>query len=105
MKHFCEYLGTLLHLVGMLLFVGGHIWFGFLTAMTERRHDREGARFLAAQLPLMATVFGIGVLLLAHFLTIPTILLNDILSSSIMNGRRITSISINSCRSGTNAFA
>ncbi len=64
MQHFLEYLATLLHLVGMLLLVGGHIWFGFLTALTERRQDRDGARFLAAQLPFMATVFGVGVLLL-----------------------------------------
>src|SRR6266705_3035686 len=64
MQHFLEYLSTLLHLVGMLLFVGGHIWFGFLTAMTERQQDRDGARFLATQVPLMATIFGVGVLLL-----------------------------------------
>ena len=64
MQHFLEYLGTLLHLVGMLLLVGGHIWFGFLTALTERRQDRDGAQFLATQLPLMATAFGVGVLLL-----------------------------------------
>lgn len=64
MKNFLEYLGTLLHLVGMLLFVGGHIWFGFLTALTERQQDRDGARFLATHLPFMATVFGVGVLLL-----------------------------------------
>lgn len=64
MKHVLEYGATLLHLVGMLLLVGGHIWFGFLTAMTERDNDREGAQFLARRLPLMANVFGIGVLLL-----------------------------------------
>jgi thiosulfate reductase cytochrome b subunit len=64
MKHVLEYCGTLLHLVGMFLLVGGHIWFGFLTAMTERYKDREGARFLARHLPLMANVFGIGILLL-----------------------------------------
>ncbi|MDZ7379129.1 MAG: hypothetical protein ONB06_07245 [candidate division KSB1 bacterium] len=64
MKHFLEYVGTLCHLVGMLLLVGGHIWFGFLTAMTERRRDHDGARFLATQLPLIATLFGVGVLLL-----------------------------------------
>jgi len=64
MQHFLEYLGTLLHLVGMLLLVGGHIWFGFLTALAERQQDRDGARFLATQLPLMATAFGVGVLLL-----------------------------------------
>ena len=64
MKHVLEYCGTLLHLVGILLLVGGHIWFGFLTAMTERYKDQEGARFLARHLPLMANMFGIGVLLL-----------------------------------------
>ena len=47
MKPVLEYCGTLLHLVGILLLVGGHIWFGFLTAMTERRQDHEGAQFLA----------------------------------------------------------
>ena len=64
MKHVLEYCGTLLHLVGILFLVGGHIWFGFLTAMTERYNDRDGARFLARHLPLMANMFGIGVLLL-----------------------------------------
>jgi len=63
MKQVLEYVGTLLHLVGILLFVGGHIWFGFFTAMTERRKDREGAQFLALHLPFMANVFGVGVLL------------------------------------------
>src|SRR2546426_6869471 len=64
MKHVLEYCGTLFHLIGILLLVGGHIWLGFLTAMTERYNDREGARFLARHLPLMANMFGIGVLLL-----------------------------------------
>src|SRR5215831_12853309 len=64
MKHVLEFCGTLFHLVGILLLVGGHIWFGFLTAMTERRQDHDGARFLARHLPLMANMFGIGVLLL-----------------------------------------
>jgi hypothetical protein len=32
--------------------------------MTERRQDYDGARFLARHLPLMANMFGIGVLLL-----------------------------------------
>src|SRR5262252_2293529 len=64
MKHVLEYCGTLFHLVGILLLVGGHIWLGFLMAMTERYNDREGARFLARHLPLMANMFGTGVLLL-----------------------------------------
>jgi len=64
MKHVLEYCGTLFHLVGILFLVGGHIWFGFLTAMTERHQDHDGARFLARHLPLMANMFGLGVLLL-----------------------------------------
>lgn len=64
MKHVLEYVGTLLHLIGMLLFVGGHLWLAFLMASAERRQDRHGARFLAANLPLMANIFGIGVALL-----------------------------------------
>ena len=64
MKPFLEYLSTLLHLLGMVLLVGGHIWFGFLSAFAERRRDREGRRFLTTTLPLMANIFGVGVLLL-----------------------------------------
>jgi uncharacterized membrane protein len=64
MKQALEYVGTLLHILGIVLFVGGHVWFGLLVAGAERRHDRQGVRFLAASLPLMANVFGIGVVLL-----------------------------------------
>ena len=64
MKQVLEYVGTLLHMVGILLLVGGHIWFGFFTAMTDRCKDREGAQFLALHLPFMSNVFGVGVLLL-----------------------------------------
>ena len=63
-KHVLEYLTTLLHLLGMLLFVGGHIWFGLLTALAERRRDPEGERFLGVALPWLANGFGVGVLLL-----------------------------------------
>ena len=64
MKQFLEYLGTLLHILGIVLFAGGHVWFGLLSALAERRRDQEGVRFLAASLPLLANVFGAGVLLL-----------------------------------------
>jgi hypothetical protein len=64
MKPFLEYLGTLLHILGIVLLVGGHVWFGLLSALAERRHDREGVRFLVTALPLMANIFGAGVLLL-----------------------------------------
>jgi hypothetical protein len=64
MQSFLEYLSTLLHIVGIVLLAGGHVWFGWCTALAERRRDRDGVRFLASMLPLMANVFGIGVLLL-----------------------------------------
>ena len=64
MKPFLEYLSTLLHIVGIVLFAGGHVWFGWFAALAERRRDRDGVRFLASTLPLMANVFGVGVLLL-----------------------------------------
>jgi uncharacterized membrane protein len=64
MKPFLEYLGTLLHILGIVLFVGGHVWFGLLSALAERRRDRAGVRFLVTALPLMANVFGAAVLLL-----------------------------------------
>jgi hypothetical protein len=64
MKQVLEYFGTLLHLIGMLVFVGGHIWFGILTALAEREPQPAGERFLAAALPVLANGFGLGVLLL-----------------------------------------
>lgn len=64
MAHFLEYLATLLHLLGIVLLVGGHVWFALFTARTERYHDEAGQRFLAACLPLLANVFGASVLLL-----------------------------------------
>jgi uncharacterized membrane protein len=64
MKVVLEYLSTLLHLLGMLLLVGGHLWFAFFSAFAERTRDREGEGFLARFLPVMANMFGSGVLLL-----------------------------------------
>lgn len=64
MKHVLEYVGTLVHLLGMLLFVGGHIWFGLCTARAEQQQQRDGERFLTATLPVFVSGFGIGILLL-----------------------------------------
>jgi uncharacterized membrane protein len=64
MKHVLDYFSTFLHLIGMLVFVGGHIWFGILTALAERETQPAGERFLAAALPVLANGFGFGVLLL-----------------------------------------
>lgn len=64
MKHVLDYFSTLLHLMGMLVFVGGHIWFGILATLAEREPQPAGERFLAAALPVWANGFGLGVLLL-----------------------------------------
>jgi hypothetical protein len=64
MSQFWEYFSTLLHLIGMLLFAGGHIWFALFSALVERQQNPEGERFLATMFPLIANGFGAGVLLL-----------------------------------------
>ncbi len=64
MTQVLDYLSTLLHLIGMLVFVGGHIWFGVLSAVAEREPQPSGERFLALALPVLANGFGLGVLLL-----------------------------------------
>ncbi len=64
MTHVLEYLSTLFHILGLVLLVGGHVWFGLFSAWADRRRDRDGVRFLMAALPLMANGFGVGVLLL-----------------------------------------
>lgn len=64
MQHVLDYFSTLLHLIGMLVFVGGHIWFGILAALAERDPQPAGERFIAAALPILANGFGLGVLLL-----------------------------------------
>jgi uncharacterized membrane protein len=64
MSHFLEYFASLVHILGMILFVGGHIWFSVFLAMAERRQEQGDIRFLVASLPLLATGFGVGVLLL-----------------------------------------
>lgn len=64
MAHILEFLTSLLHLLGILLLVGGHLWFACLCVFVERNRDREGDRFLVRFLPVMAAMFGLGVLLL-----------------------------------------
>jgi hypothetical protein len=64
MKPVLDYLSTFLHLIGMLLLAGGHIWFGVFTAMAERHQRRMDEQVLAAHLPVLANGFGVGILLL-----------------------------------------
>lgn len=64
MKPFLDYFTTFLHLLGMLIFVGGHIWFGLLSAIAERYQSVDSGRTLAWYLPILSNGFGAGVLLL-----------------------------------------
>jgi uncharacterized membrane protein len=64
MTHVLDYLSTLLHVLGMLLFVGGHIWFGILCRRAERQSRRSSEGFLELVLPVVANGLGVGVLLL-----------------------------------------
>jgi hypothetical protein len=64
MRLFVEYLSTLLHLVGLLLLAGGHLWLAVCSAKAEQSSFDYGQRFLLELLPTVSTLFGVGVLLL-----------------------------------------
>jgi uncharacterized membrane protein len=64
MKLFVEYFSTLLHLIGLLIFVGGHLWLAIGSVKAEQSPFDYGQRFLLELLPTVSTLFGIGVLLL-----------------------------------------
>jgi uncharacterized protein YqhQ len=64
MRLFVEYFSTLMHLLGLLMLAGGHLWLALSSAMADRARGDYGHRFLIEFLPTLATVFGVGVLLL-----------------------------------------
>ena len=64
MRLFVEYLSTLLHLIGMLLLAGGHLWLAVCSMKAEQSSFDFGQRFLLELLPNISTLFGAGVLLL-----------------------------------------
>lgn len=64
MKLFIEYFATLLHLMGLLLLAGGHLWLAVCSLKAERSSFDYGQRFLLELLPTFSTLFGVGVLLL-----------------------------------------
>jgi uncharacterized membrane protein len=61
---FIEFLATLLHLIGILLLAGGHLWLAVATVKAEQSTFDHGQRFLLELLPTLSTLFGVGVLLL-----------------------------------------
>jgi uncharacterized protein YqhQ len=64
MRLFVEYFSTLLHLIGLLLLAGGHLWLAISSVKAERSSVDYGQRFLLELLPTISTFFGVGVLLL-----------------------------------------
>ena len=64
MKLFVEYWSTLLHLIGLLLLAGGHLWLAVCSMKAEQSPFDYGQRFLLELLPTISTLFGVGVLLL-----------------------------------------
>ena len=64
MTLFVEYWSTLLHLIGLLLLAGGHLWLAVCSLKAEQSSFDYGQRFLLELLPTISTLFGVGVLLL-----------------------------------------
>ena len=64
MRLFVEYFSTLLHLIGLLILAGGHLWWAVGTVKAEQSPFDYGQHFLLELLPTMSTLFGIGALLL-----------------------------------------
>ena len=64
MRLFIEYFSTLLHLIGLLVLAGGHLWWAVGSVKAEKSPFDYGQRFLLELLPTMSTLFGIGILLL-----------------------------------------
>ena len=64
MRLFVEYFATLLHLIGLLLLAGGHLWLAVCSVKAEQSSFDYGQRFLLELLPTLSTLFGVGVLLL-----------------------------------------
>lgn len=64
MRLFVEYFSTLLHLIGLLIVAGGHLWWAVGSVKAEQSRFDYGQRFLLELLPTVSTLFGIGVILL-----------------------------------------
>lgn len=64
MRLFVEYFSTLIHIIGLLMLAGGHLWFAVCSVKAEQSRFDDGHRFLIESLPTFSTLFGTGVLLL-----------------------------------------
>jgi hypothetical protein len=64
MRLFIEYFSTLMHLIGLLLLAGGHLWLALCSVKADQSPFDYGQRFLIELLPTISMLFGAGVLLL-----------------------------------------
>jgi len=64
MRLFVEYLSTLIHILGLLMLAGGHLWLTLCAGKARRSRFEHGQRFLLELVPTFSTLFGVGVLLL-----------------------------------------
>jgi len=64
MRLFIEYFSTLIHILGLLMLAGGHLWLALCTVKAEQSRFDYGQRFLIELVPTFSTLFGAGVLLL-----------------------------------------
>jgi uncharacterized protein YqhQ len=64
MKLFIEYFSTLIHVLGLLLLAGGHLWLAVSAVKAEQSPFDYGRRFLIEFVPTVSLLFGIAVLLL-----------------------------------------
>ena len=64
MRLFVEYWSTLLHVIGVLLLAGGHLWLAVCSVKAEQSAFEYGQRFLCELLSTLSMLFGLGVLLL-----------------------------------------
>ncbi|HXH09875.1 MAG TPA: hypothetical protein VNP04_08965 [Alphaproteobacteria bacterium] len=64
MRLFVEYFSTLVHLLGLLMLAGGHLWLALSAGKAECSRFDYGQRFLIEFLPTLSTLFGVGILLL-----------------------------------------
>ena len=64
MSLFVEYFSTRVHLIGLVMLSGGHLWLALSAGKADESGGDYGQRFLIEFLPTLSTLFGVGVLLL-----------------------------------------
>jgi uncharacterized membrane protein len=64
MKLFIEYFSSLIHLLGLIILAGGHLWLAVSAVKAEQSPCDYGRRFLVELMPTFSIFFGVAVVLL-----------------------------------------